>query len=245
MIIETDAQLVGLQASGLIVRTALNEMRKAVRAGISTLELNDIGAKVLADNGARSGPPLVYNYPKEVCISVNDEALHGIPSADRIIQDGDVVKLDLVAEKDGYFTDSALTVLVGKKAASLTALAVEEAFRAALTVVKPGALVNSIGVIIAGIARLYGCNPLKDFTGHGVGNSIHESPTIPNNSYPSLQNVKLVKGMVITIEPIIVEGTGDYVKSDDGWTIKTKDSKLASHHEHTLVVTTSGPFIVT
>jgi methionyl aminopeptidase len=195
-----------LRAIGLIVRLALDQTAAAVRPGITTRELDRIGARVLAEQGAESAPPKVYGFPGALCISVNDEAIHGIPG-DRVICAGDLVKLDLVAEKDGYYADAAVTVAVGEVSASATALArcAESAFRLAAKAARVGNRVYEIGRAVEHETRRCGFQVMRELCGHGVGRTIHEAPSVPNYHDPRFR-ARLTEGLVITIEPIIAAG---------------------------------------
>ena len=168
--------------SGRAVREALDTMAAAAKPGVSTLELNDIGVAVLAKHLSKSAPRRTYKFPGDVCISINNEALHGIPSKDRILKDGDLLKLDLVAERHGWFTDAAVTLVVGQ-GTDLDRKLIEcaqAAFNAGLTAVRPGVPTNDIGKMVEGVAKEYGFGILEGFGGHGVGRSIHEDPFVPN-----------------------------------------------------------------
>src|SRR5579864_9567871 len=166
---------------GGIVARALRAMAERVRPGITTGELNEIGARVLGENGARSAPPLVYGYPAEVCISVNDEAMHGIPG-DRVIRPSDLVKLDLVAEKDGFYADAAVTLNVApvsERGRDLVRCA-ERAFRRGLGAARMGNRVYEIGRAVEREVRGSGFSVIRQLCGHGVGRTIHEEPSVPN-----------------------------------------------------------------
>ncbi len=232
-------------AIGSIVRKTLDATAAAVRPGVTTSELDDFGARILAENGAESSPPKAYNFPGAFCISVNDEAIHGIPGP-RVIRSGDLLKLDLVAEKDGYFADAAMTVCVGEVSKTATALAqcAESAFRQALKVARAGNPLNQIGLAVEKETRRCGFQVMKAYCGHGVGSAIHESPQVLNYHDPQ-QKAKLTEGLVITIEPIIAAGKGKGVLQRDRWTIRTADGSLAAHYEHTLVITKGEPMLVT
>jgi len=245
MSITTPEQLEKLRACGRIVAKALRVMAAAVRPGITTAELAEIGSKVLAEHGARSSPPLVYGFPGDVCISVNDEVVHGIPG-DRVLQPGDLVKLDLTAEKDGYHTDSALTVQVSpttQAAGDLTHCA-ERAFRQSLTAARAGNSVREIGRAVEREVRRRGFHIIRELGGHGIGHTIHEDPSVPNFPDP-FNRAQLTEGMVLTIEPIIAAGTSRITLDSDKWTLRTTDGSLAAHYEHTLVITRGEPIVLT
>jgi methionyl aminopeptidase len=249
MSITSPEQFEKLRACGMIVGKALRAMAAEVRAGVTTGELCEIGSRVLAEHGARSSPPMVYGFPGDVCISVNDEVVHGIPG-DRVIQPGDLVKLDLTAEKDGYHTDSAMSVEVPSSKAYANGPArelahcAERAFRQALGAARVGNRTKDIGRAVEREVRRRGFHVIKELGGHGIGRTIHEPPSVPNYADFSAQH-KLTEGLVITIEPIIAAGTGDVSLDKDGWTYRTVDGSLSAHYEHTIVITKGEPVLLT
>jgi methionyl aminopeptidase len=245
MSIRSQAEFEKLRAIGRIVRQALDKTAAAVRPGITTRELNEIGARVLLENGAESAPPKVYGFPAELCISVNDEAIHGIPS-ERVIQSGDLVKLDLVAEKDGFYADAAVSIHAGEIGATAAALAgcAKRAFYQALRSARAGNRVHEIGRVVERETRSSGFQVMRDLCGHGVGRTIHEPPSVPNYHEPRLK-ARLTEGLVITIEPIIAAGIGRSVLQRDRWTIRTADGSLSAHYEHTIVITKREPILLT
>jgi methionyl aminopeptidase len=245
MSITRPEQLEKLKQCGRIVAKALRAMAAAVCPGVTTAELATIGSKVLAEHGARSSPPLVYGFPGDVCISVNDEVVHGIPDG-RMLRAGDLVKLDLTAEKDGYHTDSAMTVQVAPvstTASNLTRCA-ERAFRQSLTAARAGNSVREIGRAVEREVRRRGFYVIRELGGHGIGRTIHEPPSVPNFADAS-NHARLTEGLVLTIEPIIAAGTSQVVLDADKWTFRTIDGSLAAHYEHTLVITSGEPIVLT
>ncbi|MDR3699277.1 MAG: type I methionyl aminopeptidase [Candidatus Sulfopaludibacter sp.] len=245
MSIKSQSQFDKLRAIGKIVRETLDRTAARVRAGISTAELDAIGARVLAERGAESAPPKVYGFPGALCISVNDEAIHGIPGG-RLIQSGDLVKLDLVAEKDGFFADAAVTIAAGAAGPQAEALArcAETAFYQALPAARAGNRVYEIGRAVERETRRCGFSVMRDLCGHGVGRTIHEPPSVPNYPDPRYRT-RLTEGLVITIEPIISAGSGQGVLQKDRWTIRTADGSLSAHYEHTVVITRTEPVLLT
>lgn len=245
MSIRSNAEFEKMRAIGGIVARALRIMAENLRAGMTTGELNEIGGRVLNQNGARSAPPLVYNYPAEVCISVNDEAMHGVPGG-RVLHPGDLVKLDLVAEKEGFFADAAVTVQVPPASADARGLTscAERAFRHALTVARPGNRVREIGRMVEREVRRSGFSVIRHLCGHGVGRTIHEAPAVPNFADRNTRT-KLTEGLVITIEPVIAAGNGRTRLDPDGWTFRTEDGSLSAHYEHTVVITRGRPVLLT
>jgi methionyl aminopeptidase len=245
MSIRSHAELEKLRIIGKIVREALDATASAVRPGVTTAELDEIGARVLAGHGAESAPPKVYGFPGALCISVNDEAIHGIPCG-RVIQSGDLVKLDLVAEKDGFYADAAVTVAAGEVSVAAGALArcAESAFYQAARTARAGNRVYEIGRAVERETHRCGFRVMRELCGHGVGRTIHEPPSIPNFHDPAFRT-RLTEGLVITIEPIISAGSGAGVLQRDRWTIRTADGSLSAHYEHTVVITKAAPILLT
>lgn len=245
MSINGPEELEGLRRAGAVVRAMLNAMKAAVCPGITTLELDEIGATVMREGAARSAPALVYKFPGTNCISVNEEAVHGIPGA-RALQSGDLVKLDVTVEKDGYMADAAITVPVGAVADENQRLAdcAERAFRKAMLVARAGFRISEIGRVVEKEVRRSGFAVIRDLSGHGIGRTIHEEPRVPNYPDPFAREI-LTEGLVITVEPIIAAGSGRTHVAKDGWTVVTSDGRPAAHYEHTLVITKGEPILLT
>ena len=246
MQIESEADLAGMKAVGAVVRDTLAAMRAAVAPGVSTAELDEVAAKVMAEAGARSAPRLVYDFPGQTCISVNDEIVHGIPSPDRKLAEGDLVKLDVTVELNGYMADACVTVGVGRIREGSRQLieCAQNAFKKALRAVRHGTRVVDVGRVVEDEVTAKGFSVVRPLQGHGIGRTIHEDPMMPNWADPQAAGW-LTDGLVITLEPIIAAGSGDMVEDDDGWTVRTRDGSLAAHHEHTLVVTKGAPLLLT
>ena len=245
MSIESEQDLIGLMRVGKVVGLALREMERSVRPGMTTAELDAVGARFLARYGARSAPRLLYGFPGENCISLNDEAVHGVPGR-RVIRAGDMVQIDVTAELGGYIADAALTVLTFPVSALKRRLCAcaEAAFHKALGVARAGRAVNEIGKAVESEVQRHGFLVLRELNSHGVGRAIHEEPTVPNY-YDKRRADRLSAGLVLTIEPIIATGTRWSAAQDDGWTIKTADGSLSAHYEHTVVITRGRPIILT
>jgi methionyl aminopeptidase len=245
MSIQGDADLEGLKAAGEVVHLTLEALAAALRPGVTTADLDALAARIFAAHGARSAPALVYGFPGTVLISVNDEVVHGVPGPRRIRR-GDIVKLDVTVERDGYMADAARTVVVegGSTEARRLARCAERAFAAALDVATAGRKVREIGRAVETAVRGEGFTVIRSLAGHGIGRTIHEPPSVPNHYDPWQQDV-LTEGLVLTIEPIICGGREVLTQDDDGWTIRTRDGSLAAHHEHTLVVTRGRPVLLT
>jgi methionyl aminopeptidase len=243
--INSPEELAGMRAAGAIVRRMLDAMKRAVRPGISTAELDAVGATVMREHGAQSAPQLVYKFPGVNCISLNDEAVHGIPG-DRTVQHGDLVKLDVTIEKDGFMADAAETVAAGEVSEQNRRLiaCAERAFRKAMLVARAGFRVSEIGRVVEREVRRSGFSVIRDLGGHGIGRTIHEEPRVPNYADPAANQI-LSEGLVITVEPIIAAGSGRAVVAKDGWTVRTADRRPSAHYEHTLVITRREPILLT
>jgi methionyl aminopeptidase len=238
-------EIEGLRAAGRAVAATLRELRRHVRPGVTTGELDDVAARTMARHGARSAPRLVYDFPGAICISVDDQAVHGIPGPRRL-REGQLVKLDVTVERDGYFADAAISVPVGrvKPGVSRLVATAQTALNEALDAARPGITLSELGGIVEAAVERRGARVLRELTGHGIGRTIHEGPTVPNFADPGATET-LAEGMVITIEPIIAQSTRETVAEDDGWTISTADGSASAHAEHTLVVRDGRPLIVT
>lgn len=245
MTIGNERDLKGIRAAGHLVAETLAAMREAVEPRITTAELDRIGAAVMLEAGGRSAPHLVYGFPGVNLISVNDEVVHGIPGI-RMIEAGDVVKLDVTVELDGYIADAAETVLVPPVSSVAVRLqrCAKSAFHKGMVAARAGHPVRLIGAAVERKVRDCGFHVLRELSGHGVGRTIHESPTIPNYAAPYARQ-RLPEGAVITIEPLISASPTTAFTDADGWTIRTRDGSLAAHHEHTMIVWSEGPEIVT
>jgi len=245
MSIKTPEELEGMRAAGRIVRKMLEAMKGTARSGITTQELDDIGADVMREQGARSAPALIYGFPGVSCISVNDEVVHGIPSK-RKLRNGDLLKLDVTIEKGGFMADAAETVVIGNGSliGQRLAACAQRAFEQALSVARAGNRISEIGRAVESEVRRSGFFVIHQLCGHGIGRTIHEEPEVPNFPDPRASQI-LTEGLVITIEPIIASQSSRAVLARDGWTMRTADRGLAAHHEHTLMITNGEPLLLT
>ena len=223
MSINGPEELAGMRAAGAVVCLMLSAMKSAVRPGITTAEFDEVGARVMRQHGARSAPTLVYGFPGVNCISVNEEAVHGIPGK-RALREGDLVKLDVTVEKNGFMADAAVTVPVGEVSEERRRLAecAERAFAKAMLVARAGFRVSEIGRAVEREVRRSGFSVIRDLGGHGIGRTIHEEPRVPNFADPEANQI-LTEGLVITVEPIIAAGSGRSFVAPDKWTIITSD----------------------
>jgi methionyl aminopeptidase len=245
MSIDRPEDLAAMRAAGAVVHLMLDAMKQAVRPGVTTAELDETGAGVMRRHGARSAPSLVYEFPGTSCISVNHEAVHGIPD-NRQLHYGDLVKLDVTVVKDGFMADAAITVPVGNVSEENRRLiaCAERAFRKAMLVTRAGFRVSEIGRIIEREVRRSGFTVIRELCGHGIGRTIHEEPRIPNYADPTANEI-LTEGLVITVEPIIAAGSGRAFTARNGWAVCTADGRASAHYEHTLMVTRGSPILLT
>ena len=241
-----------MRAAGRVVATALLQMRKQAAVGVSLLELDEVARAVLAEHGATS-PFLHYQpsfahspFPAVICASVNDAALHGIPGPYRLA-DGDLLSIDFGATLDGWTGDSAISLTVGTpRPADLRLIdTAEQALAAGIAKAAPGGRLGDVSAAIGAVARKAGYGLHTDFGGHGVGHTMHESPSVPNDGKPG-RGMKLEPGLVIAIEPWFMAGGQDSYRIDpDGWTLRSGDGSRAAHVEHTVAITADGPRILT
>jgi methionyl aminopeptidase len=234
-----------MRTVGALVALALKEMKAALAAGMTTGELDAVGARFLRAHGARSAPQFTYGFPGFTLVSVNEEIVHGVPGK-RIIQPGDVVKIDVTAELGGYIADSASTVALPPyrpRARELVRCA-HAAFDAALGVARAGTRVAEIGRAVEGEARRHGFHVIRTLFGHGVGRAIHEEPSVPNHYSPHTRGT-LTEGLVVAIEPMVTVERANVVEERDGWTMRTHNRSLAAHYEHTVMISGERPVILT
>ncbi len=245
MSVSTPDELRALKAAGKVVADTIRAMRRALAPGVSTAELDAIAARVFARAGARSGPQLDYGFPGTTCISVNDEAVHGIPGRRRL-RAGDLVKLDVTAELDGFYADSCRSVFVGKARPRTVRLVrtAERALARGLEVATSGTPLNAIGDAVERTVHDAGFAVCDGLMGHGIGRRIHEAPDVPNE-YDPLLGQPLTEGLVITIEPLVAEGGPAVHLASDGWTVRTSDGSASAHVEHTIVVRDGAPLVLT
>jgi methionyl aminopeptidase len=236
MSIETQEELDGMRRAGAVVAEALRAARRRVRPGVTTGALDEAVGKVFRRHGARSGPTLDYGFPGYACISVGSEAVHGIPGSRRI-RAGELVKLDVTAELDGFYADACVTVAAGHVAPRSRRLAVatQAALRRGIAAAKAGARVNAIGAAVEDEVSTRGFSVCAELNGHGIGRRIHEPPDVPNYFDPAA-SAHLHAGLVLTVEPIVAAGRGDVIGMPDGWTVCTVDGSAVAHAEHTIMV---------
>lgn len=246
MSIESEADLIALKKIGRIVANCLQAMGKALEPGMTTLELDGIGAKYLELHGARSAPQLTYNFPGTTCISVNEEAAHGIPGS-KILRASDLVNIDVSAELGGYFADTGGSFIIPPESdlKKNLCLATRRALKLAMKEASAGKLLSGIGRAIESEARRNHLTVIENLGSHGVGRALHEEPKfIPSYFDPKDKRV-LKKNQVITIEPFLSTGAREVFDTGDGWTLATHKRHLTAQYEHTLVITDGQPLIMT
>ena len=245
--IKTPEQIVKMRAAGRIVARALDTLRAAVRPGASTLELDSIAEKVIRDAGAVPSFKGYHGFPGSICASVNEEVVHGIPSTERVLADGDIISIDCGAILDGWHGDSAVTIAVGEaRSEDLAMMGVcEESMWLGIAEMVPGKRLGDIGHAIGGhIAANGGYGNVREYGGHGIGTQMHMDPHVLNYGKRG-KGMRLREGMCLAIEPMTTLGKHDVVELDDGWTVVTRDGRRAAHFEHTVAITADGPMVLT
>ncbi len=236
-----------------ITALAHEAIKKAIKPGISTKELDEIAEKVIRENGgipAQKGYPSgqkgIPDFPSSICTSINDEVIHGIPSEKIQLKEGDIISVDLVSYKDGYNGDAARTYAVGKvsKDAQMLIDITKQAFYEGLKYARLGNRIGDVCHAIGEFVEKNGYSVVKEFQGHGIGRKMHEDPGIPNYGKAG-KGVKLEPGMTLAIEPMVIMGKENILELDDGWTIVTQDGSLAAHYENTILITEKEPEILT
>lgn len=245
MTIDSQEELDALIRAGRVVAEARQAMMDAVSPGVTTGELDAVGRQVFRKHGARSAPRVTYRFPGSTCISVNDEAAHGIPSLKRQLRDGDLVNLDVSAELDGYFSDTGVSVGVGRVSPVASRLldATRLAQRDAMNAAQPGARLRDLGRAVQRRARRHGFRVIANLNGHGIGRGLHEAPSVP--SIDNGQRTVLREGLVLAVEPFLSVSADHVIDDEDGWTLRTADGSLVAQFEHSMVVTKEGPLVLT
>ncbi|NPB06057.1 MAG: type I methionyl aminopeptidase [Aquificae bacterium] len=250
----SEREIEKIRKASRVVAEVLARVAEMVKPGVSTWDL-ELEARRLAQKlGAKPAflgykPPFSdESYPAALCISVNDEVVHGLPKEEKVLKEGDVVSIDFGAFVDGYAGDAAVTVIAGKGSPEAERLlkATREALYNAIEKALPGNRVGDLTQAIYETARKYGFKTVLRYGGHGVGRKIHQEPFVPNNPKDvGKKNPRLRQGMVVAIEPMLTLSTEETVEDADGWTVRTKDGSLAAHFEHTVAITRKGPIILT
>lgn len=244
--LKSEKEISLMKVAGEIAAEALAKVFDSIEPGISTKALDTIARNFIVKKGARPAFLGYMGYPASICVSLNDEVVHGIPSESRLIQEGDLVSVDLGVEYNGYYGDIAASVVVGKGSPVAQRL-VEVTKRSLFEGIKKAVAGNRLFDISAAIqktAEEAGFSVVRQYVGHGIGKKLHEEPQVPNFG-PAGGGILLKPGLTIAIEPMVNEGTYEVYTLRDGWTVKTKDGKLSAHFEHTVAITEDGPVILT
>ena len=246
IVLKTSRELALMREACRISAGALQVAGEAVRPGISTWEIDQIAYNYIKSQGAEPNFLNLYGFPATACISINDEVIHGIPSKKRILKSGDIVSIDLGAKIGGYNGDNAATFACGEISEEAKRLmdVTRESLYEAIKVAVPGGKIGDIASAVQSYCESRGYSVVREYTGHGIGKELHEDPSVPNYGTAG-RGVRLLPGMTIAIEPMINQGTARIKVLPDGWTVKTQDSKLSAHFEHTVAITKDGPVILT
>lgn len=247
MSITNDFELEGMKKASEAVACTLKEMTAFAKPGISTKELDEFGARILADFGAKSAPFLTYGFPGYTCISVNQEFCHGIPSHQRILQEGDLVNIDVSAELDGFWSDNGNSFVLGEDIHGYQKLvnASKEILRKAISNIKGGVKISDIGHLMETEAKKRGYKVIRNLTGHGVGRSLHEEPSEIANFRDKFNRTRFKKNSVVAIETFISTDSTYADTLADGWTMVGNKGGFMAQHEHTIVVRENSPLILT
>jgi methionyl aminopeptidase len=247
IVIKTPQEVEKMRRAGAVVREVLEHVRGFVKPGATTMDLEGAAVRKMEELGVKPAFKGYHGYPCVLCTSVNSEVVHGIPSAKRVLREGDIVSIDTGVVLDGYYGDSAITVPVGEKIApraqrllDVTRTSLESGIQA----VRPGATLGDIGAAVQQVVEAGGFSVVREFVGHGIGTSLHEDPQVPNFGRRG-QGLKLREGMVLCIEPMVNSGGPDVQVLEDGWTAVTQDGSLSAHFEHTVAVTSDGAVVLT
>jgi methionyl aminopeptidase len=246
MTIESQDDIDGIMNAGRIVAKVRDTMLSTVQPGMMTAELDELGGALLESLGANSAPRVTYNFPGATCISINEQAAHGIPGK-RIIQAGDVVNIDVSAEFEGYFADTGGTIVVPPvtKLKARLCYATQSALKHALAEARAGAPINRIGKAIQRTAKSHGFKTIKNLAGHGIGRSLHEEPEGIVSYFDRHDTRRLRFGQVIAIEPFLSTKSTSVTEAEDGWTLVGHPANLSAQYEHTIIVTRGAPIVAT
>lgn len=247
MSITKESELIGMKKISEVVGTTLKLMREYAKVGISTKELDDYGGKILQSYGAKSAPYETYGFPGYTCISVNEEAAHGVPSENKILKEGDLINIDVSAELDGFWSDNGGSFVLGKDIHNHQPLvdASKNILRKAISNIKGGVKISEIGYLIETEAKKSGFKVIKNLSGHGVGRSLHEAPENILNYSVRSNRERFKKNTTVAIETFISTNSTVAVTLNDGWTLVGNKGGYVTQHEHTILVTDGYPIILT
>lgn len=239
-------ELEKMRAAGRLVGEVLTALSAKVAPGVTTGDLDALAEQMILDAGATPAFKGYHGYPATICASVNEEVIHGIPSGRRVLNEGDIISIDVGAQLNGYFGDSAITLPVGQvsEAAAQLLRVTEESLYKAIEQVRPGNRLSDVGHAVQAHVEAFGFSVVREFVGHGIGEQMHEEPQVPNYGEPG-RGPRLSEGMVLAIEPMVNAGKPAVKVLADGWTAVTRDRSLSAHFEHTVAVTAGEPWILT
>ena len=246
VVLKSPQEIEKMRRAGRVVREVLELVRSLVKPGATTLDLEKAAEARLTELGVKAAFKGYHGFPCVLCTSVNSEVVHGIPSSKRVLKQGDIVSVDFGVVVDGYYGDAAITVPVGEIGADAARLlaVTEKSLQAGIAVVRPGATLGDVGAAVQGVVEAEGFSVVRDFVGHGIGVHMHEDPQVPNFGQAG-HGMKLRKGMVIAIEPMVNAGKPDVRVLGDGWTAVATDGSMSAHFEHTVAVTATGATVLT
>lgn len=244
VILKTNKEIKKLKASNQIVAEVLSRLKEEIRPGTTTIHLDNLAEQIAYERGGLPAFKGYRGFPSSICASINEEVVHGIPSK-RKLKEGDIISIDFGILKDGYYGDSAFTIIVGKGSnkAEVLLKTTKECLDIGINKARPGNRLSDISNAIQVHAESNGYSLVREFGGHGIGRNLHEDPHIPNFGPPG-QGIVLKAGMTMAIEPMLLEGSNEIEILNDGWTVVTKDRKLSAHFEHTVVITNNGPVVL-
>jgi len=246
VVLKTDEEIKKLREIGIVAAEILREVVQNIKEGVTAKSIDAMVERLSSKYGVRNAFKGYKGYPANICISVNDEVVHGIPVENKVFKNGDIVSLDYGVEKDGYYTDLAVSLIVGegseedKKLVKVT----KDALYKGIEQARLGNRLYDISYAIQRHVEAHGFSVVRAFVGHGIGKELHEEPQVPNFGNPGC-GIKLKEGMVLAIEPMVNAGTYNIIMERDGWTAKTADGKKSAHFEHCVAITKDGPVILT
>jgi methionyl aminopeptidase len=246
IVLKSPREIERMRQAGHVLADVVDHLRTTVRVGMSTLEIDEEVEAFISDRGATPAFKGYRGFPATVCVSINEEVVHGIPSAHRRLKEGDIVGLDLGCIVDGYYADCAFTVAIGEVPPPVQRLleVTRESLEQAITQCRPGRRLSDVSHAVQAHVEGHGFAVVRTFVGHGIGRALHEEPQVPNFGEPG-RGPQLRPGMVLAIEPMVTMGSGEVRILEDGWTAVTRDGSLAAHFEHTVAVTRDGPDVLT
>ncbi len=245
VVVKTPEEIERMRRAGVLAAEALREVVRAIRPGVTGVQLDSIAERYIRERGGVPSFKGYRGFPASICVSVDDEVVHGIPDR-RPLPQGAIVSVDLGAQVDGFHGDVAVTVPVGPVDARVRRLlrVTRESLYRAIAVIRPGARLGDVGAAVQAHVEAAGLAVVRDFAGHGIGRALHEDPQVPNFGEPGT-GVLLREGMTLAIEPMVTLGSWEVVMDPDGWTVRTRDGSPAAHFEHTVAVTASGARVLT